>query len=215
MSKVSGLPLKTVHAWCSTPKNREHKGTSCASLKKEEFINFLMQDTMSYSHPSKKYAGKKFLMHTWNEIYSMYQNQPEFHKHGLISKTAMRTYKPKYILLSGSTPPNQCLCDICENCELVRKVLLGCGIKNMLPTKYSCVDATLCTVRQGKFGTSYSFPPMACISQECTDCGKITLRKRIEESNSDLCNSIKGWHGTIGNWSKVDLFHKKWRLKEH
>ena len=90
-----------------------------------------MQDTISYSHPSRKYAGKKFLMHTWNEIYQRYDQQPEFHKYGVISKTTMRIYKPKHILLSGQTPANQCLCDICENCELIRKALLAVGIKNI------------------------------------------------------------------------------------
>ena len=107
ISTMSGTPLKTVHSWCCKPTNREHKGTAHASLKREEFTNFLMQDTVSYSHPSKKYAGKKFLMHTWNDIYKLYKQQPEFHKNGLILRTAMRIYKPKHILLSGSTPPNQ------------------------------------------------------------------------------------------------------------
>ena len=132
-------------------------------MKREEFINFLMQDTVSYSFPCKKYAGKRFLMHTWKDIYKMYEQQPEFPTHGTISKTAMRMYKPKNIKLSGSTPPNQCLCDICENCDLIRKSLLAAGLKNIPHNKYACVDSTLCQLREGKFGTNYSFPPLACI----------------------------------------------------
>ena len=135
-------------------------------------------------------------MHTWNDIYKLCKQQPEFHKNGLISRTAMRIYKPKHILLSGSTPPNQCLGDTCENCELIRKALLASGIKNIPSNKYSCVDSTLCNIRQGKFGTSYTFPPMACIKRECTDCGKKILKELIENSNNDILTLNKKitWH---------------------
>ena len=155
-----------------------------------------MQNTISYSHPCRKYAGKKFLMHTWNEIYKCYQQQPEFHTHGLISKTSMQIYKPKSILLSGQTPANQCLCDICENCELIRKALLAAGIKNIPSNKYACVDMTVCDVRLGHFGTTYSFPPLDCINQDCRNCGQFKLRKIINDNNSDLLKTNKRimWH---------------------
>ena len=196
MNKIAGIPLKTIHDWCSPPKAKKHKGTSRANLKRQEFTNFLMQDTISYSHPCKKYAGKKFLMHTWNEIYKCYAQQPEFHSNELISKTTMRIYKPKNILLSGQTPANQCLCDICENCELMRKVLLAAGIKNIPSNKYGCVDVTLCDVRQPKFGMTYKFPQIECVNRECMNCGKIKLCKVIEDSNRELLDANKriSWH---------------------
>ena len=103
-----------------------------------------MQNTISYSHPCKKYAGKKFLMHTLNDIYKRYEQQPEFHKHGMVSKTCMHLYRPKNTLLAGATPLNQCLCDICKNCDLLRKALLASGVKHIPTNKYACVDASLC-----------------------------------------------------------------------
>ena len=72
LKKISGHPLKTLHDWCSPPKEKIHKAKKRADLKKEEFTNFLMQDTISYSHPSTTYVGKKFLMHTWDEIFKKY-----------------------------------------------------------------------------------------------------------------------------------------------
>ena len=196
ISQISGIPLKTVHCWCSILKIRQHKGTSHAAMKREEFTNFLMQDTVSYSHSSQKYAGKKFLLHTWNEIYKIYEQQEEYHKHGLISKTAMRLYKPKNILLSGATPPNQCLCDVCENCELIQKALLASGVKSIPHNKYACVDVTLCSIRQGKFGSTYSFPPLACIKRDCGECGKRLLEKVLQDDNRDLLtfNYKITWH---------------------
>ena len=198
LSKVSGIPLKTVHGWCAIPKNREHRGTSRANLRREEFTNFLMQDTISYSYPCKKYAGKKFLLYTWDEIFKRYHQQPEFHKHGVISRTTMRMYKPKYILLSGSTPANQCLCDLCENCELLRKALLAAGVREIPHNKYACVDATLCSIREGKFRTAFKYPPMQCIKRDCEDCGQVHLRNSIYSaaSNEEILklNRRVTWH---------------------
>ena len=62
ISKSSGIPLKTVHDWCSLPKNRQHKATEKAKMRKEEFINFVMQDTISYSNPSNKYMAVNEIM---------------------------------------------------------------------------------------------------------------------------------------------------------
>ena len=108
IAKVTKTPLKTVHDWCKKPQERCHKGTARAMLKREEFTNFLMQDTVTYAHPCKRYAGKQFLLDMWEQIYQKYVQQSQFHKHGILSKTTMRCYKPKYILLSGSTPLSQC-----------------------------------------------------------------------------------------------------------
>ena len=72
ISNISGVPLKTVHSWCSLPKARQHKSTMKSDLRKTDFVNFLMQNTVSYSTSCKKYAGKCFLLYTLNETYKMY-----------------------------------------------------------------------------------------------------------------------------------------------
>ena len=202
LSAVAGVPLKTVHQWCALPKERKHRSTEKAKLRREEFINFLMQDTVTYSHPCKKYAGKRFLLDTWDEIYKRYLEQPRFHKNGLISKSTMRAYKPKYVLLSGSTPVNQCLCDYCENAELMMKALVAAGVKGIPPNKYIAVDATLCDVRSGQFGTNYSFCNHTCIVRECDRCGKQKLKLSLQQLNEDLLklNRTITWH----KWMKKD-----------
>ena len=196
ISSVSGVSLKTVHHWCVAPKNRKHKGTARADLRREEFTNFLMQDTITFSHPCKKYAGKKFLMHTWDQVHKCYVQQIEFHQQGMISKTTMRSYKPKSILLSNQTPVNQCLCDYCENCDLIIHALLSTGLKNLPSNKYQCVDSTFCSIRHGQFRTTYRFAPKHCIWRECIECGIEKLRKNIESSNQALLQLNKSltWH---------------------
>ena len=168
---MTQIPLKTLHDWCAQPKTHEHKGTCHSNLKRDEFTNFLMQDMISYSHPCKRYSGKKFLMHTLEETYRRYSQQTDFHKNGKISQTAMQQYKPKYILLAGQTPVNQCLCDYSENCDLLLKGLVAIGLKGLPSNRYSCVDSTFCDVRHGQFGMSYSFVSKQCIRRECMECG--------------------------------------------
>ena len=202
ISRAAGIPLKTVHEWCSEPKNRQHKATSRAKLKKDEFINFLMQDTITYSDSCKRYSGKRFMLHTWEEVYKRYMKQPEFHKNGILSKTSMRMYKPKYILLSGSTPLSQCLCDYCENCELLCKALVAAGVKSIPSNKFACIDSTLCSLRTGQFGSSYTFAPHECITRDCSECGKSKLKVTIQESNAELLRLNKKitWH----RWQTVE-----------
>ena len=72
ISRSSGIPLKTIHCWCSPRKERQHKATAQKKLRSDKFTNFLMQDTISFCNPSKKFAGKRFLLHSLEEVYNRY-----------------------------------------------------------------------------------------------------------------------------------------------
>ena len=39
LNTISGIPLKTIHGWCSIPKERQHKGTSRSKLKRDELFD--------------------------------------------------------------------------------------------------------------------------------------------------------------------------------
>ena len=201
MEKKCKVLLKTLHGWCSIPKEAEHKSCARSRLCRTEFENFLMQDTVTYSHPCKKYAGKRFLMKTWDDIYKQYLQQPQYHTQGVISKTSMRTYKPKYVLLSGQTPVNQCLCNYCENCQLLIRALIAAGMKNIPSNKYQAVEQSLCTTRYRQFGTGYTFCVHTCTTGHCNDC-RNKLKYRLEDSNADkLKNNPKiTWH----RWQVVE-----------
>ena len=64
LSRMSGISLKTVHSWCAEPVKKINKCTEIANLRKKEFEQFLIQDTISFAHPCKKYSGKRFLRDT-------------------------------------------------------------------------------------------------------------------------------------------------------
>ena len=108
----------------------------------------------------------------------------------------MKSYRPKGVLLVGDIPLSQCLCDYCENGDLCCKALTAAGLKSIPANKYKNVEATLCTTRLGRFGTTFKFPPLKCIKRECDKCGTEILKKVIEQDNEDLLktNKVTSWH---------------------
>ena len=54
---------------------QKHKATELAQLQKKEFEDFLMHDTISFEHPSKKFSGKRFLRDTLEVTRSKYLQQ--------------------------------------------------------------------------------------------------------------------------------------------
>ena len=64
------------------------------------------------------------------------------------------------------------------------------------------MDSTYCSIRQGQFGTSYTFAKSACIKRMCPDCGTDKLWEILERENADLLKLNKGfnWH----QWKSVE-----------
>ena len=184
------------------PKERKHKSTELSELREKEFVNFMMQDTITFSSSCKRYADKRFMLDTWSETYKKYLQQPEFHTHGVIDKSTMRSYKPKSILLSGSTPVSQCLCDHCKNCDLMTKALVAAGVKGIPGSNYSAIESTLCDVTSGQYGTEYKFSKHQCINRYCDECRNWKLKAILVEENKDLLtrNNTVTWH----KWEKVE-----------
>ena len=72
ISIAAGAPIKTVHSVCKPSVKKIHKSTEWAKQRKQEFVNFLMQDTISYSSACKRHAKKRFLHYTLDDLYEKY-----------------------------------------------------------------------------------------------------------------------------------------------
>ena len=213
MSFQSGVSLKTVHSWCSLPKDRVNKSSELASLRKQEFEKFLLQDTISFAHPSKKYAGKRFLIETLEMTRKRYLEQSEYHKYGIISMSSMKSYQPSYIMLSSKTPLDQCLCDKCENFEQILKALLAIGMKCVPSNRYAAVDRVVCSNRCVQSGSEHSFPKLQCISGECQNCGEHELYDVIKCNNEQIFSDNKriSWRKWVNKDGKSA--HQKLQIK--
>ena len=186
LSSVSGIALKTVHNWCSLPKQKVHKAKELSQLRRTEFEQFLLQDTISFAYPSKRYAGKRFLCDTLDMTRKKYLAQPEYHKYGIVSMSTMKMYRPRYILLCGETPLDQCLCDKCENFEQILKALIAIGMKCIPSNRYDAVDSVVCSTRHKQFGSDFEFPNMDCLAGKCENCGEHLLHEVITGGNEQL-----------------------------
>ena len=195
---VSGVSLKTVHSWCSIPKQKVHKGKELSKLRRAEFIDFLSQDTISFEHPCKKFSGKRFLRDTLEITRKKYLEQRQYHKYGIISMSSMKKYRPSNILLCGSTPLDQCLCDTCENFEQLVKTLIALGMKQIPGNRYAAVEKVLCVERYTQAGSDYTYPGFDCIYGNCTRCGEMSLEELIRESNQQMITENK--HITWRKW---------------
>ena len=186
MSFMSGIPLKTVHEWCSLPKSKTHKLTELSRLRRKEFESFLVQESVSFSHPSKRLSGKRFLRDTLEVTRRKYLAQPEFHMHGVISMSTMKKYRPPYIMLCGKTPLNQCLCDTCENTEQLLRALQAIGMQEIPSNRYQTIDKIVCSDRHRQHGTEFEYPKMDCLLGNCENCGEEELERVILNANESF-----------------------------
>ena len=196
MSMMSGIALKSCHSWCARPKVKKHKSSELCKLRKKEFEAFLLQDSISYAHPSKKFAGKRFLRDTLEITRKKYLQQTEYHTNGVISLSTMKHYHPSYIMLCSQTLLDQCLCDHCENSEQILKALHSVGISNIPPNRYAAIKSVVCNQHGVQFGSEFTFPQRNCIFGSCSDCGEAMLQHKIHSSNEQAWmenRSISWW----------------------
>ena len=195
MSHMSGIPLKSLHKWCSHPSKREHKAKQITKLRKKEFEDFLLQDSISFTHPAK-FHGKRFLHDTLEVIRKKYLLQSQYHTHGVISMSSMKAYRPSYIMLCNQISLDQCLCNKCENFKQLLKSLHAAGIKNVPSKRYHAVDSVVCDERILQEGSEISFAKCDCIFGNCEHCGECGLHEKILQSNQDVFNQNRTitWH---------------------
>ena len=68
IAAASGVPVKTVYKWCSSDNDKVKKRVQLSQLRMEEYEQFLLQDTISFPHPCKKYSGKRYLKYTMEDV---------------------------------------------------------------------------------------------------------------------------------------------------
>ena len=186
ISSITGVSLKTVAKWCTVPTASVKKRVELSKLRREEYEEFLNQDSISFAHPCKKYDGRRYLRYTMAETRKLYLAQPQFHKYGILSKTRMIEFRPDSIKVCGSTPLSQCLCMSCENCEKILKCLLSLSIQLIPSNRYDALQKVMCPERIPQSGTEYEFAKLLCIQGKCSDCGVDKLKNAIIEANEDV-----------------------------
>lgn len=203
IATFAGSTVKYVHTICSVPKDKVHRATQRFLNKKDEFHQFLSQDSISFALPGKRYAGKRYLNGTWERVTEKYEQQPEFHTKGKIAASTMRTkaYHLEGLQLSSRVPYNQCLCSTCCNFDMIREALINAGVKGIASNKYKAVHSTLCADRVRQYPTNHTFPRKKCLTRSCEDCNLGDVLQRLQELNQHLSargTTIKWWQWRQG-----------------
>ena len=81
---------------------------------------------------------------------------------------------------------DQCLCDKCENCELLLRTLQAIGVKETPANQYKAVEKVVCCDHFQQVGTNFTFPKMECISGTCHLCGERLLEQLIKSENEEM-----------------------------
>ena len=64
ISDLTGVSLKTVHKWCTAPVTTLKKRVELSKLRRRDNEDFLLQDSISFAHPCKKYNGNRYFRNT-------------------------------------------------------------------------------------------------------------------------------------------------------
>ena len=127
--------------------------------------------------------------------------------------SSMKQLRPRNILLCGSIPLDQCLCDRCENCEQVLKCFHSIGLTDIPKNRYCAVDSVVCSSCVQLTFSKFPFPRKECISGTCTQCGEFLLGRWIRSSNDIFFaeNKRLTWHKCVSKEGKSA--HEKCQIK--
>lgn len=185
IGNLIGVATKTVHFWLSRPRDRKHKRAILAAKRKAEAGAWWKQDTISTPLGSFKHGQKRYSTDSAKKLYSMYQKDPHFHKHGKMSLTTLRRYRPKDVKPVTKTPLIQCLCSKCLNFRYALKGLKSAGCTMIPDNEYEALEQSVCSDRTKMHGNEFEFPNLACIQGRCSKCGIKKAINRIKSLNRD------------------------------
>ena len=96
--------------------------------------------------------------------------------------------------LARNLPHRQCLCDKCENCELMLKGIVRSSIKGIAGNLTDIIRKTMCKFVVVPYG-GMEYPRLKCAKRSCQNCGVQMLLNCVK-----CCNSLKNiqdsckWH---------------------
>lgn len=185
IGKLIAVAPKTIHFWFSKPKTKVHKVKRLAGDRKKEVGAWWKQDTVSTPLGSFKHGQKRFSNDSAQKLYNIYEKDTSFHKHGKVSLTTLRRYRPKEVKPVTKTPLIQCLCSKCLNFRFALKGLISAGCTMIPKDEYEALELSVCSKRNRMYGSDFDFAPLSCIEGKCNKCGSKKAVRRIRALNLD------------------------------
>ena len=172
IAEDSGMNYKNINKLCketdatflktSTKKYQDHK---------EAVIDFAMQEHISSSYPSVKFAGKRFLLQTTDEMYNKYLTETQFHTKGRVSCATFARYIQKEFHPMAKIPQTEARCETDDNVQFCTDALSNVKMEGISGSKYKIVKETLCEATIQMSDSYHKFYDRACYERKCPLCG--------------------------------------------
>ena len=124
--------------------------------KQDEWIDiqtFYAQDNISFEMLIARASSRQFLTKTLEESYHMYQEDCKKSDKEYVSFSTFCRLHPKNIYKVNQTPDRQCICDQCENFQLLRQAFQYNQIKGIPSHTDLCIKQSMCDVSNNENNT--------------------------------------------------------------
>ena len=154
--------------------------------------------------PIARASGRQFLTKTLEESYHMYQEDCKKSDKKGVSFSTFCHLHPKNIYKINQTPNRQCICDQCENFQLMRQVFQYNQIKRIPLHTDLCIKQGMCDVindennADGLHQVDPAYGNFKCITHNCKKCGPDNVLLEILKQNPGIEDSkelieFNGW----------------------
>ena len=145
--------------------------------------------------PIARASGRQFLTKMLEESYHLYQEDCKKSDKKGVSFSTFCCLHPKNIYKINQTPDRQCICDQCENFQLLKQAFQYNQIKGIPLHTDLCIKQSMCDVTNdennsdGLHQVDPAYGNFKCIMCNCKKCGPDNILLEILKQNPGIEDS--------------------------
>ena len=136
----------------------------------DKIVAFTELDHVSIQFPEARIANNRYLRDSLRRVFEIYREEVGRDQAYCFSQFCKN--RPKNVKLVGKTPHRMCVCDTCENVEIMARKLNQFHM-HVPPTVGEALKKMWC-----KYGGQY--PDLECVVGGCKQCGLPKLKETID-----------------------------------
>lgn len=187
---------------------REKKERGIGEANKQVIREFYCRNDVSTVYPTQWKSMKRsgpihVLKQGGKKAYSIFkQEYPDIS----VSFSSFWSLRPKIVKMQSAGRWLQCLCDTCDNIEMLLKSIKGSfaysslAIPDQFLTKFTLVAATLCEPKVSR---------LTCLNRDCEKCGVKSIRDAIKVWTNQGADNSLSWQ----KWESINATYEGRSIK--
>ena len=160
------------------------------SIERKEHLNKYIRESESVIHlPDAKHANKLFLVESLRESYIKYVDHCKATSRSPYAFSSFCRNRGKDIKTFSDMPDRQCVCEKCENLNMLIKALHGVQVTSVQYSIRDCLAKTMCTPENGE-----KFEKLVCVKRSCEFCGVDRENAHLRNVNARSLATCVTWH---------------------